>query len=43
MWEMLGLPGTVEEQRIDEARSWGALPEGLQVAKPIPIFPRIES
>jgi methionyl-tRNA synthetase len=43
MWEMLGLPGTVEDQRIKEARSWGALPEGLQVAKPIPLFPRIES
>ena len=43
MWEMLGLPGKVEEQRIEEAQSWGALPEGLQVAKPIPLFPRIES
>jgi methionyl-tRNA synthetase len=42
MWEMLGLPGKVEEQRIEEAQSWGALPEGLQVAKPIPLFPRIE-
>jgi methionyl-tRNA synthetase len=43
MWEMLGLPGKVEDQRIEEARSWGALPEGLGVAKPIPLFPRIEA
>jgi methionyl-tRNA synthetase len=43
MWEMLGLSGKVEDQRIEEAQSWGALPEGLQVAKPIPLFPRIEA
>ncbi len=43
MWEMLGLPGTVEEQRIEEARSWGALPEGLAIVRPTPLFPRIEA
>ena len=43
MWEMLGLPGTVEEQRIEEARSWGALPEGLAIATPTPLFPRIDA
>ncbi len=43
MWEMLGLPGTIEEQRIDEALMWGGFPEGLQVARPAPLFPRIEA
>jgi len=43
MWEMLGLTGKVEDQRIEEAQSWDALPEALQVAKPIPLFPRIEA
>jgi methionyl-tRNA synthetase len=43
MWEMLGLSGKVEDQRIEDAQSWGALPEGLRVAKPTPLFPRIES
>jgi methionyl-tRNA synthetase len=42
MWQMLGLPGTVGEQTIEDARSWDALPEGLQLAKPTPLFPRIE-
>jgi methionyl-tRNA synthetase len=43
MWEMLGLPGTIDKQRIEEAQAWGAIPEGVQVAQPIPLFPRIET
>ena len=42
MWEMLGLQGTLEEQKIEESGMWGGFPEGLQVAKPAPLFPRIE-
>ncbi|UCC66956.1 MAG: methionine--tRNA ligase [Deltaproteobacteria bacterium] len=42
MWEMLGLPGKVGEQRIEEVSMWGGFPEGLQITKPTPLFPRIE-
>ncbi|MBW2039181.1 MAG: methionine--tRNA ligase [Deltaproteobacteria bacterium] len=43
MWEMLGLPAKLEGQRIEEVQKWGGFPEGLQVAKPAPLFPRIEA
>ena len=43
IWEMLGLPGKVEGQRIDEFQMWGGFPEGLKVAVPTPLFPRIEA
>lgn len=43
MWEMLGLSGTVAEQRVEEARTWGDFPEGLQITNPSPLFPRIET
>jgi len=42
MWEMLGLRGKLGEQRSKKGQMWGGLPEGLQVAKPTPLFPRIE-
>jgi methionyl-tRNA synthetase len=43
IWEMLGLPGNVEGQRINEFQKWGGVPEGLKVSMPTPLFPRIEA
>ncbi len=42
MWQMMGLPGEVEGQRLDEARRWGPIPGGLKVAPAAPLFPRLE-
>jgi len=42
MWQMLGLAGHVHEQKIDQGPTWGVFPEGLNVEKPTPLFPRIE-
>ncbi len=42
MWEQLGLEGSLEEQRIDQARSWGVLQPGHPLPKGQPVFPRIE-
>jgi methionyl-tRNA synthetase len=41
IWERLGLPGTVSEQRIPGDTLWGGYPGGLVVAKGEPLFPRI--
>ena len=42
MWAMLGLPDTIASQRLDTRAVWGSFPEGIQVAQPSPLFPRIE-
>jgi methionyl-tRNA synthetase len=41
IWERLGLPRTVSEQRIPGDTLWGGYPGGLVVAKGEPLFPRI--
>lgn len=40
IWQRLGLPGTVGEQRLPAAASWGGYPGGLTVVKGDPLFPR---
>ena len=40
IWERLGLPGLVSDQRLPEAAAWGGYPAGLTVVKGDPLFPR---
>ncbi len=40
LWERLGLPGNVGDQRVPEACAWGGYPGGLPVVKGEPLFPR---
>ncbi len=40
VWERIGLPGRVDDQRVPAATSWGGYPGGLAVAKGDPLFPR---
>jgi methionyl-tRNA synthetase len=40
IWERLGLPGRVDEQRLPDAAAWGQYPGGLTVTKGDPLFPR---
>jgi methionyl-tRNA synthetase len=40
IWERIGLPGRVDQQRLPEAASWGGYPGGLTVTKGDPLFPR---
>ncbi|MCX8117434.1 MAG: methionine--tRNA ligase [Desulfobacterota bacterium] len=42
MWGQLGLGGSLWEERLDEQGVWGRLKPGGKVAKPIPLFPRID-
>lgn len=45
LWESLGAPssiGSLADQRIQEAGSWGALPAGSIITKGEALFPRIE-
>ena len=41
VWQRIGLPGTVQEQRLPGAAAWGAYPGGVTVTKGAPLFPRI--
>jgi methionyl-tRNA synthetase len=41
IWERLGLPGLVTDQRLPAAAGWGGYPGGLTVTKGDPLFPRI--
>ena len=41
IWERLGLPGTVDEQRLPGDVLWGGYPGALPVTKAAPLFPRI--
>ena len=43
IWERLGLPGAVLDQRIPQAVAWGGYPGGLPVTKGPALFPRITS
>jgi methionyl-tRNA synthetase len=40
VWERIGLPGRVDEQRLPEGAAWGGYPGGLTVTKGDPMFPR---
>jgi methionyl-tRNA synthetase len=40
VWERIGLPGLVVDQRLPVAASWGGYPGGLAVTKGDPLFPR---
>ena len=40
IWERLGLPGAVADQRVPAAAAWGGYPGGLTVTKAEPLFPR---
>jgi methionyl-tRNA synthetase len=40
VWERLGLPGRVEDQRVPAAATWGGYPGGLTVTKGEALFPR---
>ena len=40
VWERIGLPGLVTDQRLPDAAAWGGYPGGLPVVKGDPLFPR---
>jgi methionyl-tRNA synthetase len=40
IWERIGLPGRVEDQRLPADAAWGGYPGGLTVTKAAPLFPR---
>ncbi len=40
VWERIGLPGSVADQRLPAAAGWGGYPGGLVVTKGDPLFPR---
>ena len=40
VWERIGLPGTLSEQRLPDAAAWGGYPGGLAVTKGESLFPR---
>lgn len=42
IWRQLGLTSDFAGVTLDDAKSWGRLPLGTVVARPEPIFPRIE-
>jgi methionyl-tRNA synthetase len=42
LWTQLGLPGTPAEAGWDSITDWSALPVGNPVAKPEPVFPRLD-
>ncbi|MBM4350373.1 MAG: methionine--tRNA ligase [Deltaproteobacteria bacterium] len=43
MWSQLGMETNLWEQRLDEGGTWGGLKPGKRVAKPTPLFPRIDA
>ena len=40
IWERIGLPGAITDQRLPGAAAWGGYPGGLTVTKGPPLFPR---
>ena len=42
VWERIGMPGHVEDQRLPDAVAWGGYPAGNEVTKGDPLFPRIK-
>ncbi|HKS81216.1 MAG TPA: methionine--tRNA ligase [Candidatus Acidoferrales bacterium] len=41
IWEQLGMPGKVGEQKVGELK-WGALLPGIKIRKPEAVYPRID-
>jgi methionyl-tRNA synthetase len=41
VWERIGMPGNVSDQRLPDAAAWGQYPAGNVVTKGDPLFPRI--
>ena len=41
IWERIGMPGAVADQRLPDAVTWGGYPGGLAVTKGPSLFPRI--
>ena len=42
IWQRLGMPGAVTDQRVPDDVQWGGSPGGLPVIKGAPLFPRIK-
>ncbi|CUH95449.1 Methionine-tRNA ligase [Propionispora sp. 2/2-37] len=42
IWQQLGIRSDFGKVTLQDGQSWGGLPAGTKVAKPEPIFPRIE-
>jgi methionyl-tRNA synthetase len=42
LWEQLGIPEPLSEQRLPEAARWGGLAPGTQTTKGESLFPRLE-
>jgi methionyl-tRNA synthetase len=42
MWSQLSMEENIWEQNIKEYGQWGGLKPGKKVAKPTPLFPRID-
>lgn len=42
IWSQLGVTSEFKTVTLEDAKGWGKLPAGIVVAKPEPIFPRIE-
>ncbi len=40
VWERIGMPGQVSDQRLPDAAAWGGYPGGSSVVKGDPLFPR---
>jgi methionyl-tRNA synthetase len=43
IWDRIGLPGAVTDQRVPSDVEWGGYPAGSPVTKGPPLFPRISS
>jgi methionyl-tRNA synthetase len=42
LWQQLGIPGRLEDQRLPGAADWGGLQPGTRVRRGEPLFPRLE-
>ena len=42
VWERIGMPGNVDDQRLPDSATWGQYPAGNTVTKGDPLFPRIK-
>jgi methionyl-tRNA synthetase len=42
MWSQLGMEENLWKQNLKENGKWGGLKPGRKVAKPIPLFPRLD-
>jgi methionyl-tRNA synthetase len=42
IWQRIGMPGSVLDQRLPAAARWGGYPGSLPVAEADPLFPRLK-